>query len=287
MLGTRSLRILAPAKINLFLRVTGRRADGYHSLISRMQKLTLFDELILERLSVGIELRCPDGRSPEGPENLVHRAAALFLAKRPEAGGVRITLTKNIPAAAGLGGGSSDAAAALCGLNALHGAPLTEDALAALGLELGADVPFFVQQAPAALAEGVGERLRPAPSLRDCFVLLVNPGFPVSTAWVYRNLDFTRLPHEASFPDSQDAGWREMVRAGGCVNDLETVTPCRYPVVAEVKAAMRAQGAALALMSGAGPTVFGLFADRAAAETAWEHFRREFAESFLVEPLRD
>lgn len=274
------LRVLAPAKVNLFLRVVGRRPDGYHDLKSRMQKLALFDELTLSRISAGIELHCPDGKSPEGPQNLAHRAAALFLAKMPEAGGARITLYKSIPTAAGLGGGSSDAAAVLRGLNTLHGEPLDEDALAALALQLGADVPFFARNAPAADAEGVGEILRPAPPLADCLVLLVKPGFPVSTAWVYRNLDLTRLPHKDSLPNFRNDQWADWG------NDLEQVTLARHPALAGLKAAMREAGAEFALMSGSGPTVFGIFTDRARAEAALARFRLQYPESFLVEPLR-
>ena len=147
------LRLLAPAKINLFLRITGRRPDGYHTLISHMQKLALSDELYLERIEQGIELRCPDGKSPENRSNLVYRAAELFFAHldaraiKP-AFGIRITLHKHIPVAAGLGGGSSDAAATLRGLNELTKAPLSEVELAALGLRLGADVPFLCVAVP-------------------------------------------------------------------------------------------------------------------------------------------
>lgn len=277
----RSLRVLAPAKVNLFLRVTGRRPDGYHDLHSRMQKLALFDELFLERIPAGIELACPDGKSPEGPENLAWRAAALFLATMPEAGGARVTLTKNIPTAAGLGGGSSDAAAVLCGLNRLHGEPLDENALAALALQLGADVPFFTRKAPAAEARGVGEELTPVPPLSGCVLLLVKPGFSVSTAWAYRTLDLTSPPREDSLRSFQNAGWAGI----DWVNDLEPVTAARHPEIAEIKAAMREAGAATALMSGSGPTVFGIFPDRARAEAAFKRFRGEFAETFLAEPL--
>ena len=277
------MRVLAPAKVNLFLRVVARRPDGYHELKSRMQKLALYDELTIARAPAGVALSCPGGGLPEGPENLVWRAAALFLTHAPEAGGARITLHKKIPTAAGLGGGSSDAAATLRGLNTLHGSPLDEERLAAWGLELGADVPFFARNMAAADAGGVGEVLRPAPPLPDCVLLLVKPGFAVSTAWAYRNLDLTRLPHKDSLPGSRNAGWAGL----NWGNDLEQVTLARHPVLAEIKTAMLEAGAEVALMSGSGPTIFGIFTDRARAEAAQPRFRRRFAESFLVEPLRD
>lgn len=286
MAGAAGLRLVAPAKINVFLRILGRRPDGYHSLVSGMQKVGLYDELVLERTGAGIELRCPDGNSPEGPENLVMRAATLFLEHlaehRPGQGfGVRMLLNKGIPVAAGLGGGSSDAAAALVGLNTLSGANLDAQTLAGLGLCLGADVPFFLQSAPAALAEGIGERLSPLSPLSGCAIVLVNPGFAVSTRWVYRNFDLTAIERKDTFQN-----FRNGLNGVACVNDLEQVTAGRYPVIGEIKEAMRRHGAEAALMSGSGPTVFGLFADRARAETALRFFQRTFDRSFLVAPLQ-
>ena len=278
-----SLRLLAPAKINLFLRVIGRRPDGYHTLSMLMQKLALFDELVLERAADGLELRCPQGGAPEGPENLAFRAASLFFARTGLDFGLRITLEKRIPAAAGLGGGSSDAAAVLRGLNSMSGAPLDADALAALALELGADVPFFVHPAPAALAEGVGEILTPAEPLRDRTVLLVNPGFAVSTAWAYRNLDLTGAGPNDTFAGSPAGGGLGVNHS--LVNDLEGVVTTRHPVIAEIKAALLQEGASATLMSGSGPTVFGLFPDPARAAEAARVLQTRFARVFLVEPL--
>ncbi len=282
-----SLRLLAPAKINLFLRITGRRPDGYHTLISLMQKLALYDEIFLETTGQGIELHCPDGKSPENRSNLVYRAAELFFAhlKRcnalsKPACGIRITLQKHIPVAAGLGGGSSDAAATLHGLNQLTGARLTEAELAALGLELGADVPFFVRGDTAALAQGIGEELSPAPPQQDYSVLLVNPGFSVSTRWVYQNLNLTSIDLKDNLQN-----FHGKCDGADFVNDLEQVTLTRYPVIAELKKEILQQGAAVALMSGSGPTVFGLFRDQKHARQALQSFQQSFKDSYLVEPL--
>ena len=279
-----SLRLFAPAKINLFLRVTGRRPDGYHTLSMLMQKLDLRDELVLERAASGIELRCPGGGAPEGPENLAFRAADLFLARAGLDFGLRVTLKKRIPAAAGLGGGSSDAAAVLRGLNVLCGAPLDAKTLAALALELGADVPFFVHPAPAALAEGVGEILTPVEPLRGMTVLLVNPGFAVSTAWAYRNLDLTVAPPNDNFAGFP-AGGQALNHAP--VNDLEPVVTARHPVVAELKAGLLREGATAALMSGSGPTVFGLFPNPERAAEAARALRNRFAFVHAAAPLTE
>ncbi len=279
------LRLQAPAKINLFLRITGRRPDGYHTLISRMQKISLCDQLLLEKIDAGIELCCPDGKSPQGRENLVFRAADLFFAHAAAKGlglacGARISLQKHIPVAAGLGGGSSDAAATLTGLNDLTSAGLSEQELAALGLQLGADVPFFINQAPAALAQGIGEELSPANPLQGYVVLLVNPGFAVSTRWVYQNFDLTSMHRKDNLQSSHDG-----LGGGALVNDLEQVTIARYPLIAELKKEMLRHGATAALMSGSGPSVFGLFADKEQAAVALESFYTRFTRSYLVEPL--
>ncbi|MDO5674149.1 MAG: 4-(cytidine 5'-diphospho)-2-C-methyl-D-erythritol kinase [bacterium] len=280
------LRLSAPAKINLFLRITGRRPDGYHTLVTLMQKLALYDELCLERIGQGIVLHCPDGKSPENRNNLVYRAAELFFSQLNIRGitppcGVRITLHKHIPVAAGLGGGSSDAAATLYGLNQLTKAGLAAAELAALGLQLGADVPFFVHHDSAALAQGIGEELSPAEALQGNIVLLVNPGFAVSTRWVYQNLNLTSIDLEDNLQSSRDR-----CNDADFVNDLERVTLAQYPVIEELKKEVLQQGAAVALMSGSGPTVFGLFTDQARASKALRYFQPRFKDSYLVEPLQ-
>lgn len=279
-----SLRLLAPAKINLSLRITGRRQDGYHTLISRMQKVSLFDELVLKKAGSGLELVCPDGKSPSGRENLVFRAAELFLkhiGATVHSFGVHLTLNKRIPVAAGLGGGSSDAAATLTGLNELSRAGLSRHELAVLGVQLGADVPFFLNQAPAALAQGIGEVLSPAEPLGDYTIVLVNPGFAVSTRWVYQQFDLTSIGLADNLQSSRDR-----VDDLVLVNDLEQVTLRRYPIIADLKKEILQRGATAALMSGSGPTVFGLFADKELAWRAARFFQLGFAGTYLVEPVR-
>jgi 4-diphosphocytidyl-2-C-methyl-D-erythritol kinase len=289
------LTVQAPAKINLLLQVTGRRPDGYHELISVMQKLRLADTLFVQLTGGVISLTCSDPALPVDQDNLAWRAARLFFRRRGRAGGARIALEKKIPVAAGLGGGSSDAAAVLLALNRLCRAGLTEGELADLGLELGADVPFFVRSAPAALARGIGERLTPTAGLAGGLVLLVNPGFPVSTKWVYETLALTSAGNPyilapESVPltsgnfvaGSLDA---DSLPASFFVNDLEAVTIARYPEIGRIKESLLGLGARVALMSGSGPTVFALFARKAAAQAALGHFQPIYAGGvFLTEP---
>lgn len=259
------LIVQAPAKVNLTLQILAKRADGYHELDSLMQKLDLFDTLRVQRLEKpGIVLRCPDSDLPEDESNLVHKAAALFL---EEAGldkdhGVSLLLEKQIPVAAGLGGGSSDAAAVLCALNQLFETPFSQKKLLELAKELGADVPFFVFPEVAVRARGIGERMEVVPSLSHCSVLLVNPGFSVSTAWVFENFRLTRADNISILSDSPGNGALNGA-SFGLFNDLETVTIDRYPEIASIKESMLEGGAAGTLMSGSGPTVFGVFPDNA------------------------
>ena len=257
------LTLQAPAKVNLTLQILAKRADGYHELDSRMQKLDLFDTVRVQLLeSPGISLRCPDSGLPADDSNLVHKAAALFL---EEAGvdknrGVSLVLEKRIPVAAGLGGGSSDAAAVLCALNQLFDTPVSQEKLLELAKELGADVPFFVFPEAAVRARGIGERMEAVPSLSHCSVLLVNPGFSVSTAWVFKNFRLTRVDNIPILSDSRKNGSLNRVSLD-LFNDLETVTIDRYPEIASIKESMFERGASGALMSGSGPTVFGVFPD--------------------------
>jgi 4-diphosphocytidyl-2-C-methyl-D-erythritol kinase len=289
------LVLSAPAKINLLLKVLCRRPDGYHELESVMQKLTLADELSLCRLDEGILLECSDPTLPVGEGNLVWRAARLFLDFAAIHGGVSIRLDKRIPVAAGLGGGSSDAAAVLVAMNRLFDTGLSEEQLAGLGLKLGADVPFFVRSASAALARGIGELLSPVVGLTSGYLLLVNPGFAVSTRWVYENLALTSegnpyiLAPESGALTRGNSGLELLdfhVAPSPCfVNDLETVTIRRHPVIGEIKQALLDFGARIALMSGSGPTVFGYFLSESEAQAACRYFQGIYPDTvFLTEP---
>ncbi len=251
------LHIPSFAKINLFLRVIRRRPDGYHNLLSLMCCVELADYLELDFATTRLHISTTHPEVPANQHNTVWRAARLFfdITRRPAA--LRIHIHKNIPVAAGLGGGSSNAAAILTTLNQRYGHPLAHRELMALGRQIGADVPFFIGGHPA-WAAGIGERLREVCNLPVWNVLLVNPGFAVSTAATYKNLNLRLTKckqklkyHPLRLPPTS-------LPALLC-NDLETVTIPRYTAIAEIKSALIQHGAAGALMSGSGPTVFGLF----------------------------
>ena len=263
------MQVWCPAKVNLYLRVVGRRPDGYHEVVTVMQPLTLADLLTVTLAGEGISLRCDRPELPQGEENLVWRAARQFQEETGLAPGVRLSLTKLIPAAAGLGGGSSDAAGTLLALNELAGKPLSQDRLHRLASRLGADVPFFLDRGPA-VGRGTGTQLSPV-TLPPYWYLLVNPGVPLSTRWVYENLDLAGLPGppatEAWDPEHPETWVR---------NDLGTVAVKRFPELAQLLAGLGDAGAWCQGISGSGPTLFGLFPTREAAQQAGRQLRRTF-----------
>ncbi|MDO3377049.1 4-(cytidine 5'-diphospho)-2-C-methyl-D-erythritol kinase [Geoalkalibacter halelectricus] len=275
----------APAKINLCLHVLGRRADGYHDLCMLMQKVSLADRIsIALRDEPGVEVVCPGVPLAQGEQNIAGRAALAVLAAAGSNRGARIHVDKQIPVAAGLGGGSSDAATVLVGLNRMLGGPLSFDGLLGAGARLGADVPFFVY-GRSAWAAGIGDHLRPAGPLPAVWYVLVNPGFAVSTAWVYGNLRLTSPVDVAKLPEFFDS---PQDLAALLHNDLEQVTIGRYPQIAAIKEQLVALGALGALMSGSGPTVFGLFDDEALADAACATLKRRSQwRVFKVRPLED
>lgn len=265
--------VQAPAKVNLNLHVVGRRADGYHDLATLMQRVDVQDRLEVA-VSCGskISVSCPQLSLPQGVENIAGRAARLFLSYIKAECSVTVRIDKEIPAAAGLGGGSSNAASVLLALNDMLGAKLSQSELLTIGVEIGADVPFFLCKQSTAWATGVGERLQPWPGLPPLSFVLVNPGVEVSTAWVFKNLGLTCSRPIARIP-------RFPVSASGLTgllhNDLEAVTCQRHPVVTTIKERLIAGGAAGALMSGSGPTVFGVFEDHEQAVSIAKALARE------------
>jgi len=290
------LTIEAPAKINLHLAVKGCRPDGYHELVSYMQKLELADILRIRLKDKGISLACSDPGLPDGEENIVWKACRLFLDETGCRQGVEVFLEKNIPVAAGLGGGSSDAASLLLGLDRLLKTGLKEKRLSAMAVTLGADVPFFINPTAAALATGIGDILTPCPGIEGCWVVLVNPGFPVSTKWVYDNLALTSsgnpyiLAPEKDCPASKKSSSEDnFFRPENMAlfhNDLEEVTINRYPKISLIKEQLLDNGAELALMSGSGPTVFGVFRNRQMAVAGYENFREVYGETVFLTSAR-
>ena len=265
------MKILSPAKVNLFLHITGKRPDGYHDLISLMCCLELYDRIDISPGGTGIGVECSHPRVPEDENNLVHRAALVFF-KHVKASGkatvpdLKIRIEKNIPVAAGLGGGSSNAAGVLLGLNRMYNNPFAMEQLSELALQIGADVPFFLCKKPA-IATGVGERLEPYNGLTALNLLLVYPQVSVSTADVYKNLDLGLTKCEKQL-NSILLDKKAFDPSLHLCNDLETVSIPKYPEIGAVKTALLEQGAVGALMSGSGSAVFGIFTDTEAASRA-------------------
>jgi 4-diphosphocytidyl-2-C-methyl-D-erythritol kinase len=291
------LEIAAPAKINLLLRVGGIRADGYHEIETVMQKLTLADRLRLRRTSGsrGVVLRCSGAALPTNEDNLIVKAPLAFFDYTGIAADVRIYLEKLIPVAAGLGGGSSDAAATLSGLNSLFDINLSLDKLRRLGATLGADVPFFIDPGAATFASGTGTTLKNIDPISDCWIVLVNPGVSVSTGWAYENFRLTTAAkpymlsgYSKSFADALPPGMTATLaicNAGAPFNDLETVTARRYGVIDDIKEKLMGQGACLAMMSGSGPTVFGIFRRQSEAAASCTAFEKLYSGVFLTQPV--
>lgn len=259
-----SLSLLAPAKINLFLLINERRSDGYHLVFTIFQKISLWDEIDLfvgQGKKRGIYIECPGNKLISGPDNLAYQAAVLFLEKAGLELEVEILLRKRIPIGGGLGGGSSDAASVLKGLNELTGFPFNGASLHSLGCSLGADVPFFLLEAPAAVGKGIGTELEVV-NVPHRWYVLVYPGFSVSTRWAYENYVLTGQNQDTIF----DA--LEFIQGGRLRNDLEKVITGKYPEIGRIKAELMALGAEAALMSGSGSTVFGSFLSQEEAQRA-------------------
>ena len=267
------MKILSPAKINLFLQVTGKRPDGFHELFSLMCCLDLFDIIFLQFGGKKIEIESSNLQIPLDETNIAHKAATLFFKTLKTTDGVNIRIEKSIPVAAGLGGGSSNAASVLIGLNQHYGLPFSREELMSLGLRLGADVPFFLFQKPA-FASGIGEKLEAYQGILPYHILLVNPGVEVHTAEVYRNLNLrlTKCKKIITKPFLKESGFDASLHL---CNDLESVTIPKFPVIESLKKQLLKHGALGALMSGSGPTVFGLFSDFHPAEKARQAIARD------------
>jgi 4-diphosphocytidyl-2-C-methyl-D-erythritol kinase len=287
------VKIRAPAKINMRLRVIGKRADGYHLLDTILLPVSLYDEIDISKVRPidgktasqnRITVSCNDPLVPAGRKNLAYQAALLILGDARASARVHIRIHKRIPLGAGLGGGSTDAAATLVGLNRLLRLGYTSKRLEQMSLALGADVPFFVKAVPAR-ARGIGERLSPLRAVPRLWLIILYPNFPVSTAWVYRNLPskLTKAIANTSIDLSlgSPANLNKLL-----VNDLETVTMGRYPRIGLLKEELARQGAVGTLMSGSGSSVFGIFPSRRSAQHAWRRLRKDKGvQAFLVRVL--
>ena len=273
----------SPCKVNLILNILGKRADGFHELETVMQPVNICDEMIFERGGSGLHLTCSNPDLPTDSKNLVHRAATSFLKAAKISDGVKIHLQKNLPLAGGIGGGSANAAVTFSALNELFGKPLSPEKLHELAAALGSDVPFFLYDKPA-LATGRGEKvqtLQDFPALQGKAILLIHPGFGISTPWSYQNL--------ARFPDALNGrrGRAEKLisflqtgdlkaAAGEIYNSLEAPAFDKFPVLLLYKEFLREHGALVSLMSGSGSTTFAIAENLTAAENLAEKFKSQF-----------
>ena len=271
------IQLKALAKINLGLDVLRRREDGYHEVKMIMQTIGLHDDLEIRKTKTsGIQVKTNLYYLPTNENNLVYKAAKLLMDEFQIRDGVSIQLKKRIPVAAGMAGGSSDGAAVLWGINQMYGLGLSMQALMERGVRLGADVPYCIQRGTA-LAEGIGEKLSVLPPMPKCTILIAKPGISVSTKFVYENLHANDLkPEQHPDVDSMIEAMRQKDLGLLCSrmgNVLETVTIPNYPVIAEIKEHMMACGAAGAMMSGSGPTVFGIFHSPVQAKAAMKDLK--------------
>lgn len=277
------MKLRAYAKINLGLDVLRRREDGYHEVRMIMQTIQMYDQLDMEKTDEpGIHLTTNLSFIPTDESNLVYKAAKLLMDRYQLTDGVKIHLNKVIPVAAGMAGGSSDAAATLVGINKLFGLGLSKKQLMEIGVQIGADVPYCVMRGTA-LAEGIGEILTPLAPAPECYVLIGKPAISVSTPFVYKNL---KLNEETVHPDIDG-----MIQAlenhdlygitDRMGNVLESVTISAFPEIETIKNHMKEHGAVNAMMSGSGPTVFGIFDSKEKAEVAYQQLK----ESNLVKQI--
>lgn len=274
---TTHFKLRAYGKINLGLDVLRKREDGYHDVRMIMQTVGLYDQIdLFFRQASGIQIETNLPYLPVNENNLVYKAAQMLMEEFQVTNGVFIRLRKMIPVAAGMAGGSSDAAAVLVGINKMFHLGLSMEELMERGVKIGADVPYCIMRGTA-LSEGIGEKLTALPPMPQCQVLLAKPTISVSTKYVYENLCANSLKPQ-QHPDID--GMIEAIGEGNLLevskhlgNVLELVTARKYPVIEEIKNVMRRHGALGALMSGSGPTVFGLFDNPKAASSAYEELR--------------
>jgi len=279
-----SIILKARAKINLSIDVLGKRPDGYHDVKMIMQTIKLNDSVFLEKKLSGIDIACKCPWVPTDRRNTVYKAAEIVMNKFGIKDGMKISIEKNIPVAAGLAGGSSDAAAVLKGMNELFSLGMEEKELMQIGKQVGADVPYCIKGGTM-LAEGIGELLTELGSLPKVNIVLVKPKISVSTPWVYKNVILEKIesrPATELLVNAIRAADIELL-SKNMVNVLETVTIPKYQIIEEIKRKLLEAGAIGSLMSGSGPTVFGVFSNKEAAEIAHNAIKSDRWESFLTE----
>lgn len=278
--------IKAYAKINISLDIVGKREDGYHLLKMIMQTIDLYDLISIKSIDKGIELSCDKNYVPTDEKNIAYMAAKLFIDTYNIKSGVSIAINKNIPVAAGLAGGSTDAAGVLKAMRDIFNVKVSDEELMKLGLKLGADVPYCILGGTA-LCEGIGEKITPLKSFKDKILILVKPNFGVSTKEVYKNFDIERV---FKHPDT-----KELISAianndfkfisKNMKNLLENVTIKKYNVLKDIKDYMIRCGALGSMMSGSGPTIFGFFDDMLKAQFCFEKLKEKDEEVYITRTI--
>ena len=274
-----SLYAYANAKINLALDVTGKRPDGYHDIRTVMQSVALKDTLSMRKLFTPQIKICTNLKwLPVDERNLVYKAAKVLFDKFQPEDGIFIEIDKQIPVSAGLGGGSADCAAALCGISKLFNFPISQNELLEIGKSLGADIPFCIIKGTA-LAEGIGEILTPLPPCPDCFIVIAKPPLCISTADVFRQFKMENVAQRPNI-DNMIEGISDSdigKVAGNLCNVLESVTAKEFPIIGKIKDIMNESGAIGSLMSGSGPSVFGLFANKQTAYNSLSRLKNDLS----------
>jgi 4-diphosphocytidyl-2-C-methyl-D-erythritol kinase len=273
----------SPCKVNLLLNILGKRPDGFHELETVMHPVPVYDHLTFQLAGSGIQLTCSEPTLPTDSRNLVYRAAEAFLKTASINEGIALHLEKRIPLAAGLGGGSGNAATTLAGLNEIFGHPLTPAQLETIAASLGSDIPFFLQDKPA-LATGRGDKIQSLdffPALRATALLLIHPGFGIATAWAYQQL--AKFPHALNGRPGRAQTFISLLQkadlktaAAEFYNSLEAPALEKYPLLALFQEFLRENGAAGTLMSGSGSTTFALVENKTAAETLADKLKQKF-----------
>ena len=271
------------AKINLTLDVTGKRDDGYHNVEMIMQTVSLFDLIIIDKTSGEIGISTNLKYLPNNDKNIAYKAVKLFREETGIMGGAKIIIHKNIPVAAGLAGGSGNAAAVLCALNLLYNTNLSAEKLCKMGAKLGADVPYCIMGGTYS-ASGIGDILEPLESAPKAHILLVKPPISVSTQAIYAEMDavqITNRPDTAAMKAALQSGNLQAVADNLC-NVMEAVTQAQYPEIRGIKAKMLKNGALGAVMSGSGPTVFGIFDDYKKAKASADSFSFQYKDVYVA-----
>lgn len=278
--------VKAYAKINISLDVVGKREDGYHLLEMIMQNIELYDYLELHKKREGIKIECSKAYVPEDDRNLAYKAAKIFKEAYNIKEGISIKIVKNIPVAAGLAGGSSDAAAVLVAMNEIFEKAATTEELCKMGLQIGSDVPYCIMGGTA-LCKGVGEEVTPLDAFKGHILVLVKPNFGVSTKDVYKSLDINRIYKHPETESLIEAMKNQDIKyvSENMKNVLENVTLKKHTVLREIKEKMLKMGALGSMMSGSGPTIFAFYDDMLKAQKCYDYFKERYSEVFITRTI--